>query len=86
MTLPLGLEHKVGIDIEPRRDEFVGTDFLKWTYRPFFHKRSDTVVIGNPPFGTRGDLAVQFFNKAAKVADTIAFIVPVIFRKYFIHK
>ena len=84
--LPNGPEHKVGIDIDPRRDEFISTDFLKWTYRPFFHKRSDTVVIGNPPFGTRGNLAVQFFNKATQIADTIAFIVPVIFRKHFIHK
>ncbi len=79
-------ENKVGVDILPRRPEFISADFLEWEYRPFFYRRSDVVIIGNPPFGTRGDLAVRFFIKAAQIADTVAFIVPVIFRKYFIHK
>lgn len=36
----------------------------------------NTLVIGNPPFGTQNSIAIQFFNHAAKFARTIAFIVP----------
>ena len=78
--------NRCGVDISPRRKEFVGRDFLTWSYRPFFHKKRNIIVIGNPPFGKRGDLAVKFLNRASTIADTIAFIVPVIFRKHFIHK
>ena len=84
--LPEGQDRRMGVDIAPLRTDFVKHDFLTWDYRPFFHPRKDIVIVGNPPFGTRGDLAVNFFNKAATLADTIAFIVPVIFRKHFIHK
>ena len=44
------------------------------------------MAVGNPPFGKRGKTAVAFFHQASKFADTVAFIVPVIFRKHFIHK
>ena len=40
------------------------------------------VVIGNPPFGKRSQLAIDFINKSAKFANYIAFILPVQFRKY----
>ena len=76
---------KIGIDLEPRRREFRKQDFLAWSKSRRYPNRR-TVVVGNPPFGTRGKLAVAFFNHAATMADTIAFVVPVIFRKYFIHK
>lgn len=84
--LPEGRDRRMGIDIAPLRGEFVRRDFLTWDGKPFSYPRKDTVAVGNPPFGNRGNLAVQFVNKAAAVADTIAFIVPVIFRKHFIHK
>ncbi len=77
---------KIGIDLEPRRKEFIGEDFLTWDHRSVSYDRRQTVVIGNPPFGKRGNLAIRFFNKASVLADTIAFIVPVIFRKFFVHK
>ncbi|MGI9298706.1 MAG: hypothetical protein ACR2QC_12535 [Gammaproteobacteria bacterium] len=76
---------RIGLDIAPRRDAFLARDFLEWRYRPKVPRR-DVVVVGNPPFGTRGKTAAAFFNRAAEMADTVAFIVPVIFRKYFIHK
>ena len=76
---------RIGIDIAPCRREFAGRDFLAWR-GPRGFSRKHIAVVGNPPFGGRGDMAVKFFNKAATMADTIAFIVPVIFRKYFIHK
>lgn len=82
---PGGKGRCLGMDITPRRSEFVRGDFLKWKYRPR-HPRKNVVIVGNPPFGTRGDLAIRFMNKAATIADTVAFIVPVIFRKYLVHK
>lgn len=44
------------------------------------------VVVGNPPFGSRGRTAVAFFCAAARFAATIAFVLPVSFRKFHIHK
>ena len=76
---------RIGLDIAPRRTEFASADFLQWRQK-LSAPRRDIVVVGNPPFGTRGKTAAAFFNKAAQIADTVAFIVPVIFRKYFIHK
>ncbi|BBM88518.1 hypothetical protein COTS27_00199 [Spirochaetota bacterium] len=87
--LPGKAHRKIGIDLASLRPDFIKTDFLNWDYKTQRLPRSSsrtTVVIGNPPFGHRGQVAVKFINKAATIADTIAFIVPVIFRKYFIHK
>lgn len=76
---------RIGLDIAPRREEFAKCDFLQWR-KKLPAPRRDIVVVGNPPFGSRGKIAAAFFNQAAQIADTVAFIVPVIFRKHFIHK
>lgn len=79
--------NKIGIDIDSRRKNFVETDFLHWNSNSIVsHKKSDVVIFGNPPFGKRGELAIKFFNKSTEIADTIAFIVPIIFRKFFVQK
>ena len=82
--LPYG--QRIGIDIDPRRSDFIGADFLTWKKPNLLCSKSETIIVGNPPFGKRGRMAIAFFNKASLIADTIAFILPVIFRKYFIHK
>jgi hypothetical protein len=41
-------------------------------------------VIGNPPFGKRCSMALQFFNHAAFQSNVIAFILPKTFRKSYI--
>lgn len=74
---------RVGIDLDPKIDGIAKGDFLKIDFSD--NPSAAQVVIGNPPFGRRGNLAVEFFNHSAKFADTIAFILPVIFNKYFIH-
>lgn len=83
---PSGENNCIGLDLEPRRETFLKQNFLTWDFPSGDFPRQHVVVVGNPPFGTRADMAVKFFNKATEMADTIAFIVPVIFRKYFIHK
>jgi len=40
------------------------------------------LIIGNPPFGKRASLAIQFFNQSAMLSDSISFVVPVQFRKW----
>ena len=82
--LPPG--QRAGFDIDPRHPEIVERDFLCGHDGLLKTPDSNSVVVGNPPFGKRGKLAVAFFCKAAQEADTIAFILPVIFRKHFIHK
>ena len=82
--LPAG--RRAGFDIDPRHPEVLKRDFLGDDGSLLKAPDSNLVVVGNPPFGKRGKLAVDFFCRAAQEADTIAFIVPVIFRKYFIHK
>ena len=76
---------RVGLDVAPRHCEVARHDFLQDAYQPPV-AAARAVVIGNPPFGKRGKLAVAFVNQAFAIADTVAFIVPVIFAKYFIHK
>ena len=48
---------KIGIDIEPRRHEFIRRDFLKMNWENII-PREHRVIIGNPPFGRRGKKAV----------------------------
>ena len=68
-------DRRVGIDIEPQAPHIVQSDYLEWTPT---HSRK-AVVIGNPPFGLRGNLALKFINHSHKFADVVAFILPQLF-------
>ena len=39
------------------------------------------VVIGNPPYGSGGNLAIKFINKAAELSDDVRMVLPVSVRK-----
>jgi predicted RNA methylase len=69
--------NKVGLDLEPLADGIQKMDFFD--YQPPSNKRVATV--GNPPFGRKGKLAKEFFNRAAEYSDVIAFVLPAIFAK-----
>lgn len=75
---------RLGIDLVPKCDNVKSQDFFEVTDFQFTPR--DTAIIGNPPFGKRGKLAIDFFNHAAHLADIVAFIVPVNFRKFGTHK
>lgn len=77
-------QRRLGIDLIPKCDDVKPQDFFTVTDFPAVPR--DTVIIGNPPFGKRGKLAIEFFNHAAHLADIVAFIVPVNFRKFTTHK
>ena len=71
----------VALDIAPEDDRIQQQNYL--TYTPNY---CNFVTIGNPPFGKRSKLAIDFFNKAATMSDVIAFIIPVSFMKWSVQK
>lgn len=71
-------KRRIGIDVDAFRDEYVQQDFLTW--EPNFIDDRPCVAIGNPPFGYRGWLALEFMNKAAEYCDYVGFILPMSFQ------
>lgn len=71
-------------DIDPKNKNILNYNFFETTKKSLKIRCSNKnlVTIGNPPFGKRSSLAIDFFNHAAKSSDTIAFIVPVQFNKW----
>ena len=80
----LPASNRLGIDINPKRKDILSKDFF--TITELQSDSNQTVIIGNPPFGKRGKMAIAFFNHGANLGDIIAFIVPVNFRKFIVHK
>lgn len=68
-------DRRIGLDIEPKMDEIVKQDYLDW--KP--NEKKKYVVIGNPPFGLRGQQALKFINHSSKFADYVCFILPQLF-------
>lgn len=64
-------------DIKPENENIITQDFL--LLQP---DNNNYTIIGNPPFGKRSQLAIDFFNHAALFGNIIAFIVPVSFFKW----
>lgn len=75
------LKHYEAYDIMPEGENIAQADFFKLQL-----SRQDYITIGNPPFGKRSKLAIEFFNHAAKFSKIIAFIVPVSFMKWGVQK
>ena len=67
-------DNRIGIDIESSINEVIISDYLKWS--PDESKKY--IVLGNPPFGLRGNMALRFLNHS-NYADFVAFILPQIF-------
>jgi hypothetical protein len=78
--LPL-LPQYEAYDLIPEGDNIVKQDFLKLS-----PQHINYITVGNPPFGSRSKMAIDFFNHAAKFSDVIAFIVPVSFMKWNVQK
>lgn len=67
-------------DIEPEGAGIIQADWLTLD-KSVFAQYSKILVVGNPPFGQQSSLAKRFFNESAKFAHTIAFILPLSFKK-----
>jgi hypothetical protein len=70
--------NRIGIDLDPMAQGIIEADFFHWE-PPLFE--DNILTIGNPPFGQRGSLAVEFVNRACQFSRVVAFILPRTFRK-----
>jgi len=67
-------------DLAPEKEDIQQADWLTLD-KTIFQNFSKILVYGNPPFGEQSNLAIKFFNESAKIADTIAFVLPLSFKK-----
>lgn len=69
---------RIGVDIEPIGN--LKNELIKSNYLSFLPPVGEKyIVIGNPPFGLRGNLALRFINHSSIFADVVAFILPPLF-------
>ncbi len=68
---------KIGIELDCKIPGLLAADFLTVSVQC----TPPIIVVGNPPFGKNSSMAVDFFNHAARMADVIAFVLPLTFRK-----
>lgn len=71
----------LALDIKPEAPNIKEQDFFT-----FIPETGEYVTFGNPPFGKRSKVAIDFFNHAASFSDIIAFILPVSFMKWSVQK
>ena len=69
----LPMNNRIGIDIDPKRNDVIKKDYLKYEL-----PTKPLIVIGNPPFGHRGVIALEFINHSIN-ADFVCFILPMFF-------
>lgn len=72
------LKINLGIDIKPELQPPEGSEIIEGDFLNLempYHK--GTLIIGNPPWGDRCNLARQFFKKAIQIGDYVAFILPI---------
>lgn len=70
-------DKSIGLDIEPKCDKIIKQDYLTW--KPASNENKKYIVIGNPPFGLRGQQALKFINHSSKFAEYVCFILPQLF-------
>ena len=73
-------KNKIGIDIDPQAFGIIKENFLDYKLNNDYLEKN-ILVIGNPPFGKQGSVAIKFFNKSAEFSNCIAFILPRTFRR-----
>lgn len=67
------IKNCIAYDIEPEDNSIIEADFLNLDIQYL----QGTLVVGNPPFGVKLNLARQFYNKSIEIADYVAFILPI---------
>ncbi len=77
-------DSRIGIDLEYKNDEILCENFLGFMPSEFGSESKKYIVLGNPPFGLRGNLALRFINHSrdfgdGSYADFVAFILPPLF-------
>tara|TARA_R110002012_G_C11477000_1_gene594612 strand:+ start:66 stop:824 length:759 start_codon:yes stop_codon:yes gene_type:complete len=72
-SFSLQIPNCIAYDLEPEHESIIKQDFLKLDL-PYKQGRA---FIGNPPFGYTNNLSRSFYKHACKMADMIAFILPI---------
>ena len=67
------IENCIAYDIEPENKNIIKQDFLTLD----LNYKKGRLIIGNPPFGDRGNMITKFYNKSIELADYVAFILPI---------
>ena len=62
----------IGYDIEPQGENIIKGNYLKQNI-PYM---KNSLVIGNPPFGSSGNLHTEFIKKSMEHSDYVAFVLP----------
>jgi len=60
-------------DIEPEHPSIVKQDYLELDVDYLYGR----LIIGNPPFGSKMNLAQKFYKKSIELGDYISFILPI---------
>lgn len=71
-------DKRIGIDIDPKwklKNELIKSNYLNYVPK----NNSKYIVIWNPPFGLRWNLALRFINHSLSFADVVSFILPPLF-------
>jgi hypothetical protein len=68
----------IGFDIAPEGPGIAQCDFLEYEAPTIYEKIH---VLGNPPFGRNGSMALKFLKKSMQFAETVSFIIPRSFKK-----
>ncbi len=71
---------KIGFDLVPEHDNIIQNDFIQGDISSYI--THEMVFFGNPPFGKKGGLAIDFLNKALDYGKVVGFIIPNQFKKY----
>ena len=67
------IKNCIAYDLEPEDNSVIQQDFLTLE----LNYKQGRLFIGNPPFGSRNNLAMQFCNKCFEYGDYVAFILPI---------
>lgn len=80
--MKLGVKQKnlMAYDIDPKTSLCKKADYLK----TFIKFNKNNLIIGNPPFGKKGLLALEFLNKSLSESNIVAMIFPKTFNRYSI--
>jgi hypothetical protein len=72
-------QNKIGLDLVPESDNIIEMDWFNFNLNENY---INSLVIGNPPFGNQGSIALKFIKKCDDLnINTIAFILPKSFKK-----
>lgn len=66
----------MAFDIDPRHPDVEQMDFLTFDFGNSLD-RDTTAFVGNPPFGFKGLLALDFVNKCLSLGTMVGFILPI---------